>query len=92
MREALVLVDAGLLSACRNRRAVVTYARKIDKSETRIDFTKSTREVRNHVHGLSPSPGAWFQVRMRRSRSGSRRSCARRSIEPANPARCLTIG
>ena len=39
--------------------AGVTYARKIDKAETRIDFTKSAVEVRNHIHGLSPFPGAW---------------------------------
>jgi methionyl-tRNA formyltransferase len=40
----------------------VTYARKIDKAETKIDFSKPAAEVRNHVHGLSPFPGAWFQV------------------------------
>ncbi|MEP7172954.1 MAG: methionyl-tRNA formyltransferase [Aestuariivirga sp.] len=37
----------------------VTYARKIDKAETKIDFSKSAAEVRNHIHGLSPFPGAW---------------------------------
>jgi methionyl-tRNA formyltransferase len=37
----------------------VTYARKIDKVEAKIDFTKPAVEVRNHVHGLSPFPGAW---------------------------------
>ena len=40
----------------------VTYAKKIDKAEARIDFVKSAEEVRNHIHGLSPFPGAWFQV------------------------------
>jgi methionyl-tRNA formyltransferase len=40
----------------------VTYAKKIDKAEARIDFSKSAGEVRNHIHGLSPFPGAWFQV------------------------------
>ena len=40
----------------------VTYAKKIDKAEARIDFTKSGAEVRNHIHGLSPFPGAWFEV------------------------------
>ncbi len=40
----------------------ITYAKKIDKAEARIDFTKSADEVRNHIHGLSPFPGAWFQV------------------------------
>ena len=40
----------------------VTYAKKIDKAEARIDFTKSAEDVRNHIHGLSPFPGAWFAV------------------------------
>jgi methionyl-tRNA formyltransferase len=41
----------------------VTYAKKIDKAEARIDFSRSAEEVRNHIHGLSPFPGAWFQVK-----------------------------
>ncbi|MDO8977988.1 MAG: methionyl-tRNA formyltransferase [Afipia sp.] len=40
----------------------VTYAAKIDKAEARIDWTKSAREVLRHCHGLSPFPGAWFEV------------------------------
>jgi methionyl-tRNA formyltransferase len=40
----------------------VTYAKKIDKAEAKIDFGRSAAEVRNHIHGLSPFPGAWFQV------------------------------
>ena len=40
----------------------VTYAKKIDKTEAKIDFTKPAAQVRNHIHGLSPFPGAWFQV------------------------------
>lgn len=40
----------------------VTYAKKIDKAEARIDFSKSSIEVRNHIHGLSPFPGAWCMM------------------------------
>jgi methionyl-tRNA formyltransferase len=40
----------------------VTYAKKIDKAEARIDFTKDAREVHNLIRGLSPFPGAWFEV------------------------------
>lgn len=40
----------------------VTYAKKIEKAETRIDFSKSVVEVRNHIHGLSPFPGAWCMM------------------------------
>jgi methionyl-tRNA formyltransferase len=35
------------------------YARKIDKSEAEIDWRRSAEEVRNHIHGLSPTPGAF---------------------------------
>jgi methionyl-tRNA formyltransferase len=41
----------------------VTYARKIGKAEARIDFGRSGQQVRDHIHGLSPFPGAWFQVK-----------------------------
>jgi methionyl-tRNA formyltransferase len=40
----------------------VTYARKIDKAEAKIDFAQPAMVVRNHIHGLSPFPGAWLQV------------------------------
>jgi methionyl-tRNA formyltransferase len=37
-----------------------TYARKIDKAEARIDWSRDAAALRNHIHGLSPFPGAWF--------------------------------
>jgi methionyl-tRNA formyltransferase len=40
----------------------ITYAKKIEKSEAHIDFSKSAAEVRNHIHGLSPFPGAWLNI------------------------------
>lgn len=40
----------------------MTYARKIDKAEAHIDFTKPAKEVHDHIHGLSPLPGAWAMV------------------------------
>jgi methionyl-tRNA formyltransferase len=39
-----------------------TYARKIDKAEAHINFAQSSYQVLRHIHGLSPFPGAWFQV------------------------------
>jgi methionyl-tRNA formyltransferase len=39
-----------------------TYARKILKEETRIDWTKSAREIDCHIRGLSPVPGAWTEA------------------------------
>ena len=38
-----------------------TYAKKIDKKETKIDWGQAANKVLAHIHGLSPSPGAWFE-------------------------------
>jgi methionyl-tRNA formyltransferase len=40
----------------------VTYARKITAAEARIDWELSAQEVDFHIRGLSPAPGAWFEV------------------------------
>jgi methionyl-tRNA formyltransferase len=61
-REALVLLDAGLLGCAPQPSTGVTYAPKITKGETEIDFLKPAIEVRNRIHGLSPAPGAWFSL------------------------------
>ena len=39
-----------------------TYAHKIDKSETAIDWSADAVAVRNHIHGLSPAPGAHSEI------------------------------
>lgn len=39
-----------------------TYAKKISTAEARIDWTRPAREVDAHIRGLSPFPGAWFEV------------------------------
>jgi methionyl-tRNA formyltransferase len=39
-----------------------TYARKITPAEARIDWTRPAAEVDCHIRGLSPFPGAWFQL------------------------------
>jgi methionyl-tRNA formyltransferase len=44
----------------------VTYAAKIDKAEARIDWTLPASQVRAHIHGLSPFPGAWCEVQGKR--------------------------
>jgi methionyl-tRNA formyltransferase len=45
-----------------------TYAKKIDKSESHIDWTKAARLVDCHIRGLSPTPGAWFEAKGERIR------------------------
>ena len=40
----------------------VTYAKKIEKQETRIDWDVSARLVDFKIRAFSPAPGAWFEL------------------------------
>lgn len=62
MVEALDQLEAGTLIAIPQLSDGITYAAKIDKSEARIDFGLDARDAIAHIHGLSPFPGAWFEV------------------------------
>jgi methionyl-tRNA formyltransferase len=42
----------------------ITYAAKLSKQETRIDWSLSAAEVHNHIRGLSPFPGAWCEMEL----------------------------
>jgi methionyl-tRNA formyltransferase len=64
MVEALTHLEAGTLESVPQPTEGVTYAAKIDKRETRIDFTRAAREVVDHIRGLSPYPGAWFEAEL----------------------------
>jgi methionyl-tRNA formyltransferase len=61
MLRALAALEKDQLQLTPQAAEGVTYANKIDKSETRIDWTKPWNEVHNHCRGLSPFPGAWCE-------------------------------
>ena len=62
MADALTLLESGDLKFEPQSENGATYAAKIKKSETRIDWSRSAELVRNHVMGLSPFPGAWCEI------------------------------
>ncbi len=62
MLRALAALERGSLTATPQPAEGVTYAAKIEKAESRIDFTRPAIEVHNRVRGLSPFPGAWFEA------------------------------
>jgi methionyl-tRNA formyltransferase len=75
MLRALAAAERGSLTLTTQPQAGVTYAEKISKNETRIDWTKPWNNVHDHIRGLSPFPGAWFEldgvrVKVLRSRKG----------------------
>lgn len=61
--RALVELEKGGLIAQPQDRNGITYARKIEKAEARIDWKRSARELDWLIRGLSPSPGAWFEAK-----------------------------
>lgn len=61
MVRALAALARGSLSFVPQASEGVTYAAKITKEECRIDFTQSAQGVHDHIRGLSPAPGAYFE-------------------------------
>jgi methionyl-tRNA formyltransferase len=62
MVRALDALERGSLQLTPQPEEGVTYAAKIDKTETRIDWTRPWKAVHDHCRGLSPFPGAWFEL------------------------------
>lgn len=64
MLRALGALERGALTLTPQAAEGATYASKIGKNETRIDWRKSWSDIHNHVRGLSPFPGAWFELKV----------------------------
>jgi len=62
MLRALAAAERGSLALTPQPDKGVTYAEKISKNETRIDWSKPWKQVHDHIRGLSPFPGAWFEI------------------------------
>ncbi len=60
--RALAALERGSLDCRPQPQSGVTYARKITNEEARIDFNRPAKEVHNMIRGLSPAPGAWFEI------------------------------
>ncbi len=62
MARALAALERGSLTLTPQPEQGVTYADKITNAETRIDWSKPWQQVHDHIRGLSPFPGAWFEL------------------------------
>ena len=60
--QALAGLDQGTLRTTPQPAEGATYAKKIAKGETRVNWTLPATQVHNHIRGLSPSPGAWCEI------------------------------
>ena len=64
MGRALAALDRGSLDFKPQVEDGTVYARKIEKAEARIDWSRPAEDVHNHIRGLSPFPGAWFEIEL----------------------------
>ena len=64
--ESLKKIESGEAKFIDQVQAEATYARKIDKTETKINWNLEANKVIRHVHALSPNPGAWFEYKNER--------------------------
>jgi methionyl-tRNA formyltransferase len=62
MVRALGGLERGALQLRPQPATGVTLAPKIENRETRIDWTRPWKAVHDHGRGLSPAPGAWFEL------------------------------
>lgn len=62
MAEAMARLEAGHLRLEPQPEEGVLYAAKIDKAEAHVDFSAPAAAVHNRIRGLSPFPGAWFEL------------------------------
>lgn len=94
MVRALAALERGSLTETPQPAEGVTYAAKIDKGETRIDFSRPAREVHDRIRGLSPFPGAWVEagpegkrerIKVLRSALAEGKGAPGSVIDPAGP-------
>jgi len=62
MVKALAALEQERLSCNPQDDTGATYAPKLDPSEGRIDWRLDARDVHDRIRGLSPYPGAWFEL------------------------------
>ena len=62
MARALGALERDQLNCTAQAETGTTYAKKIDKAEARIDWSRPAGDVHNQIRGLSPFPGAWFEL------------------------------
>ena len=60
--KALDELEQGRLAFTDQPDTGITYAHKLSKDETRIDWSEPGEAVHNHIRGLSPFPGAWCMM------------------------------
>lgn len=68
MARALAALERGSIEEKAQSAEGVTYAKKITKEETRIDWARPARTIDCQIRAFSPMPGAWTEANGERIR------------------------
>ncbi len=91
MVRALAALSRASLGSQPQAEEGVTYAKKIDKAEARIDFASPAAEIHNKIRGLSPFPGAWCEMTIRGKAQRVKILRSELAEAPVLPARCWAM-
>lgn len=64
MVKALAALEDGSLDCRAQDDEAATYAPKLDNKEARINWRLPASDVHDRIRGLSPYPGAWFEIEL----------------------------
>ena len=64
--ESLKIMEIGKHKFTDQDHTKATYAKKIEKNETKINWKLDANKILAHIHALSPNPGAWFEYKKER--------------------------
>ena len=59
--ESISLFEKNRIKFIDQQDKFVTYAKKISKKETKVDWNENAQKLIAKINGLSPYPGAWFK-------------------------------
>ncbi len=61
--ECLKLIENGEAQFINQNSDEASYAKKIEKNESKINWQNSAKDILSKINGLNPSPGAWFEYK-----------------------------
>lgn len=64
LRQTLDALEAGMIRAVPQQHDLATYAPKITKSDSRIDWQSPAIEIDRRIRAMTPTPGAWTMIDM----------------------------
>jgi methionyl-tRNA formyltransferase len=60
--ESIKLIESGKVNFVEQKETEVTYARKIEKNESKINWKESAKKIIAKINAFYPNPGCWFKL------------------------------